>query len=82
MKAISCILTHTAPETSKSFVGYVAEGFSLDTHAELFSEIKKIADKNVRFVMSNAKVDLVKDNFEDYECEEIEARRTINSKKP
>lgn len=71
-----------APETSKSFVGYNAEGFSLDTHAELFSEIKKIADKNIKFAMSNAKVDLVTNNFADYECEDIEARRAINSKKP
>ena len=71
-----------APESSKSFVGYTAEGFSLDTHAELFSEIKKIADKNIKFAMSNAKVELVTSNFADYECEEIEARRAINSKKP
>ena len=71
-----------APESSKSFVGYVAEGFSLDTHAELFSEIKKIADKNIKFAMSNAKVELVTSNFADYECIEIEARRAINSKKP
>jgi DNA adenine methylase len=71
-----------APETSKSFVGYTAEGFTLETHAELFSEIKKIADKNIKFAMSNAKVELVTSNFADYECEEIEARRAINSKKP
>ena len=32
--------------------------------------------------MSNAKVELVTSNFADYECEEIEARRAINSKKP
>ena len=71
-----------APETSKSFVGYTAEGFTLETHQELFSEIKKIADKNIKFAMSNAKVELVTSNFADYECEEIEARRAINSKKP
>ena len=71
-----------APETSKSFVGYTAEGFSLDTHDELFSEIKKLADKNIKFAMSNAKVELVTSYFADYECEEIEARRAINSKKP
>ena len=71
-----------APETSKSFVGYVAEGFSLETHQELFSEIKKIGEKNIKFAMSNAKVDLVTSNFEDYECIKIEARRAINSKNP
>lgn len=69
-----------APETSKSFVGYVADGFNLETHKLLFSEIKKLG--NIKFVMSNSKVDLVCDNFKEYNCDNIIARRTINSKKP
>ena len=32
--------------------------------------------------MSNAKVDLVLNSFQDYEYETIMARRAINSKKP
>jgi len=70
-----------APETEKSFVGYTADGFSLDTHNNLFNGIKKLDDK-IKFVMSNAKVDLVTENFKDYNCEDIIARRAINSKKP
>ena len=31
-----------APESTKSFVGYVADGFSLETHKLLFNEIKKL----------------------------------------
>tara|TARA_B100000900_G_scaffold277057_1_gene236904 strand:- start:819 stop:1943 length:1125 start_codon:yes stop_codon:yes gene_type:complete len=69
-----------APETSNSFVGYVADGFNLETHKLLFNEIKKL--KNIKFVMSNAKVDLVTDNFKEYNCDNIIARRAINSKKP
>ena len=69
-----------APETSNSFVGYVADGFNLETHKLLFNEIKKL--KNIKFVMSNAKVDLVTDNFKEYNCDDIIARRAINSKKP
>ena len=69
-----------APENDKSFVGYVADGFNLETHKLLFSEIKKLG--NIKFVMSNAKVDLVIDNFKEYYCDEIIARRAINSKKP
>ena len=38
--------------------------------------------KNVKFVMSNSKVDLVTDNFKEYNCDYIIARRAINSKKP
>tara|TARA_Y100000994_G_scaffold246001_1_gene248505 strand:- start:2956 stop:3855 length:900 start_codon:yes stop_codon:yes gene_type:complete len=69
-----------APETKKSFVEYVADGFNLDTHKLLFNKIKKL-DK-VKFVMSNAKVELVTENFKKYKCEDIIARRAINSKNP
>lgn len=69
-----------APENSNSFVGYVADGFSLEMHELLFNEIKMLED--VKFVMSNAKVDLVVDNFKEYNCDDIVARRAINSKKP
>lgn len=68
------------PENSKSFVGYVANGFNLETHKLLFDEIKKF--QNIKFVMSNSKVDLVIDNFKEYYCDDIIARRAINSKKP
>lgn len=69
-----------APENSKSFVGYVANGFNLETHKLLFDEIKKM--ENIKFVMSNAKVDLVTDSFIDYKWCDIIARRAINSKEP
>ena len=69
-----------APENSKSFVGYVEGGFNLKTHESLFAEIKKI--ENIKFIMSNAKVDIVTNSFKDYNCEDIVARRAINSKNP
>jgi DNA adenine methylase len=69
-----------APEKDKSFVGYVANGFNLESHKELFSEIKKL--KDVKFAMSNSKVDLVTTTFNGYKCEDIQARRAINSKNP
>ena len=69
-----------AQENSKSFVGYSADGFNLQFHKFLFNEIKKL--KNIKFVMSNAKVDIVTNSFKDYNCREIVARRTINSKNP
>ena len=49
-------------------------------HKLLFSEIKKLG--KIKFIMSNAKVDLVTENFTEYECQDITARRAINSKKP
>lgn len=69
-----------APETDKSFVGYVADGFNIDMHTRLFETVKNIPD--VLFVMSNSNVDLVKNSFKDYEIDEIIARRAINAKKP
>ena len=69
-----------APENSKSFVGYVADGFNIEMHNRLFDTIKKLI--NVKFIMSNAKVDLVLNHFTDYNCEDIIARRAINSKQP
>tara|TARA_B110001450_G_C17196804_1_gene309683 strand:- start:56 stop:490 length:435 start_codon:yes stop_codon:yes gene_type:complete len=69
-----------APENANSFVGYVADGFNLETHKLLFNEIKNL--ENIKFVMSNAKVDLVTDNFKEYNCDDIIARRAINAKKP
>ena len=46
----------------------------------LFAEIKKL--ENIKFIMSNAKVDIVTNSFKDYNCEDIVARRAINSKNP
>lgn len=68
------------PENSTSFIGYVADGFTQQMHETLFSEIKKM--DGVKFLLSNAKVDMVLESFTDYNCEDIEARRAINSKNP
>lgn len=70
------------PETNKSFVGYVNDGFDIDMHKSLFNEILKLDKKGVKFLMSNSKVELVLKNFEGYNSEDIVARRAINSKKP
>ena len=70
----------TKSKKSKAFVNYVADGFNIEKHILLFNEIKR--HKNIKFVMSNAKVDLVMDNFKEYNCQEIQARRAINAKKP
>lgn len=71
-----------APENAKSFVGYVADGFDLNAHNNLFDGVKSLKKKKIHFAMSNAKVDLVMDNFKDYKFEDIVARRAINSKDP
>ena len=68
------------PLNTKSFVKYVVNGFNTENHLTLFNEVKKL--KNVKFLMSNAKVDLVTDTFKYYNIEDIITRRAINSKNP
>jgi len=69
-----------APENTTSFVGYTSSGFNLAQHELLFSWCKKIK----LFLMSNADVDLVKNNFKDkkYTIKIISCKRSINSKNP
>lgn len=71
-----------APENKTSFVEYTANGFTLEMHEILFDNIKEIHENNIKFTMSNAKVDLVTDSFKDFQCKEITARRAINCKNP
>lgn len=69
------------PENSKSFVNYVNNGFNLENHKKLFNEIINF-NKNIKFIMSNSKSDLILEYFKDYKYIEIIARRAINPKKP
>ena len=70
-----------APKDNKSFVKYNKSGFNLDCHNQLFDKIKKL---NSKFLLSNAKVELVTNAFneESYNIETILAKRSINSKNP
>jgi DNA adenine methylase len=70
-----------APETRTSFVGYMANGFDIDMHKRLFSDIKNMGN-DVKFILSNANVDLVTDSFSEYSIDKLLARRAINAKKP
>jgi DNA adenine methylase len=71
-----------APETKTSFVGYTLNGFCIETHKYLFNEILELNKKKIKFVLSNAKVDLVEEYFKDFKIDNIKARRAINSKNP
>ena len=69
-----------APVNETSFVGYTDDGFGIEKHRQLFTLIHAIPGN---MIMSNADVDLVKNNFrEKYTIETIECKRSINSKNP
>jgi DNA adenine methylase len=75
-----------APETDTSFVKYTKDGFTIDNHTSLFNQIHILTDANAdkKIMMSNADVDLVRDNFttENYNITSILCKRSINSKNP
>jgi DNA adenine methylase len=73
-----------APKTSTSFVSYTSDGFNLDHHGRLFKLCGEMKAKNVRMVMSNADVQLVRDAFPHpaYTTKIISCRRAIHSKEP
>ena len=68
------------PENKSSFVKYNKDGFPLEMHNLLFKSVKEL--ENVKFIMSNANVELVTSAFETYNIQHIVARRAINSKDP
>jgi len=73
-----------APENDTSFVSYTADGFSLESHTALFAACHSLKAKDVKMVLSNADVKLVKDAFPapTYNTKIISCRRAIHSKKP
>jgi DNA adenine methylase len=69
-----------APEQKNSFVGYTGDGF--EDHEALFEALRKVSSK-AGVVMSNAKVPLVTDAFDDtWTVMDVVARRAIHSKDP
>ncbi len=68
------------PETSKSFVGYVIDGFSEEMHEALFNIVSEL--KEIKFVMNNSRVPRVINFFKNYTYDVVNARRAINSLKP
>ena len=73
-----------APENQLSFVNYTENGFDLNKHIELFAMSRELKEKNVRMLMSNADVELVRTNFpiESFGIERLLCKRSINSKNP
>ena len=78
-KLVSC-----PPEKTTSFVGYTENGFGIENHNNLFTLLHELTKKNIKFMMSNADVSLVRENFKEdkYKTNSIMCKRSINSKNP
>ena len=71
----------TKSKTKASFVGYTEKGFTIEHHTQLFKLLHSIKDSKI--MMSNADVELVRENFnEKYKTISILCKRSINSKNP
>ena len=73
-----------APENDTSFVSYTSDGFKLENHNTLFKLCADMSGSNVKMLMSNAEVKLVKEAFPSpaYTTKVISCRRKIHSKEP
>jgi DNA adenine methylase len=73
-----------APQKETSFVGYTEGGFTIEQHNKLFDSIHNLTKKTIRVMMSNADVELVRQQFpiEKYQTQSILCKRSIHSKNP
>jgi DNA adenine methylase len=73
-----------APETDTSFVGYTEHGFPIEHHKTLFKLLHGLTTADIKIILSNADVSLVRENFtnEKYTISSIVCKRSIHSKNP
>ena len=68
------------PESEKSFVAYNASGFNKEDHLLLFQICNEL--NNIKMVMSNADVPIVREAFSEFNICSISCKRAIHSKNP
>ena len=62
---------------------YNSDGFTIKEHTSLFEKLVELDKKDIRFSLSNSKVAMVEQYFQEgFQCQEVKARRAINSKNP
>jgi len=73
-----------AAENKTSFVSYNYSGFGIECHKELFHTCSQFTAKHIKFLMSNADVEMVTSMFPSpaYSTKKINCKRAIHSKDP
>jgi DNA adenine methylase len=72
------------PEKKTSFVKYTKDSFNEQDHKALFELCKNFKKNNIKLLMSNSDVEMVRNSFnkDGFTIESILCKRTINSKNP
>ena len=68
-----------APLKPTSFTSYDKSGFKLEEHIRLANLYKELSSKGVACMLTNHNTELIRELYEDFEKEEINVRRSINS---
>ncbi|MDI6880875.1 MAG: DNA adenine methylase, partial [Desulfitobacteriaceae bacterium] len=63
-----------------SFTGYDKGGFGHDEQVRLKNVCDKLNERGIKFLLSNSATDFIKDLYQEYKLEIIQAKRAINSK--
>jgi len=64
---------------SSSFTGYTLDGFGKEDQIRLKNLCDKLDKRGCRFLLSNSGADFIQELYQDYKCEKIGAKRSINS---
>jgi DNA adenine methylase len=70
------------PETTTSFVGYTEGGFTLDMHEQLHSLTRELTLQKTPWLMSNADVPWIREQYTGHDIHSLVCKRTINAKNP
>ena len=65
---------------TSSFTGYDKGGFDKNQQIRLKKACDKLNEKGIKFLLSNSATDFIKELYDGYKIQTIQARRAINSK--
>lgn len=65
--------------SSSSFTGYTEGGFDYQKQIELKEECDKLREKGIAFLLSNSDCEQIRQIYQEYKIETVQAKRSINS---
>lgn len=65
---------------TSAFTGYTQDGFGYDEQIRLRDECIKLREQGIHFLQSNSDCEEIRELYEDFKIETVEAKRSINSR--